>query len=148
MYEFVAYRSSNELCWNAEEKGGALQVCVAGWRVPMPPPRRIRVVVDESGEHSAVDRTHGDGKGARDMRPGQKRESIVVRMCRRPHGGDKVRFDPEGPSSDWPTGSLFVPKGMLGRDRAREIWVTVEWMDLPATAEAVGTAMEAVGAAD
>jgi len=147
MHDFVACRRSNELCWYAEENDGRIQICVAGWRVPLPPPQQIQVIVHKNGEQ----REEGEPAGAR-QRPestplNRKRENLRVKLCRRPNGGDRLRFDPEGPPSRWPVGSLYLPKALLGDGREKEIWLWIEWMDLPIAEPATARVPRAAGAA-
>ena len=143
MYDLVAYRKSNELCWYTEEKGEHLQLCVAGWRVPLPPPSRIRVVLLDRSEASGQKGAAAAQPEPASISPADKREDISVQLRRQPNGREAVRFDPVGPASQWPIGSLYLPKLLFGAKVPTTIWLTVEWMDLP-VAEPV---LEAVGAA-
>jgi len=112
--------TDNKLRWWADVEGVSFKLYIPKWRVPVPWPVRLEVVVDEEAAMPAA---------ARPPRPGsaELERPIIATLQRVREHTETVRYRPIGDPESWEIGEPYVPYAILPAPPPERLRLEVRW---------------------
>lgn len=116
--------TDNKLRWRADVEGVDFKLYIPKWRVPLPWPRRIIVVISALPmETSRATQAEPPNRGAKEPRE----RAIVAVVDRVREHTETVRFAPRGDPEQWEIGEPYIPYALLPTPSTQSLRLEVRW---------------------
>lgn len=114
--------TDNKLRWWADVDGVSFKLYIPKWRVPLPWPVRLEVVVDERAGKAEVAPTQQIRSGSAALE-----EPIIATVEKVAEHTETVRYRPVGSPDTWEMGEPYVPYAILSSPVPDRLRVEVRW---------------------
>lgn len=113
--------TDNKLRWWADVDGISFKLYIPKWRVPVPWPVRLEVVVDQQASStSSVPKAPRAGSS-------ELEHSIIATLEKVQEHTETVRYRPSGDPESWELGEPYVPYTILPTPSPERLRIEVRW---------------------
>jgi len=118
--------TENKYRWSVMVGKTKFTLYIPKWRVPLPLPRRVRVVIYLSGDkHPDLSQLkYSESANA----PELNQSPIVAKVRFNSEHTKTIRYDPIGVPKDLEIGNPYIPQELLPKEPPSELTISVEWL--------------------